>query len=125
MRSTARLDSARRADLLIEILEARSDKDANLEALLTGFREAKELTATRNLLAHNPLMLEVYANDAETEALTEHCIRSVRNDNRVLTLENLKEYTGAVEDLATSLSMAFMEVAQSSEHLWRLRRRNS
>jgi hypothetical protein len=60
--SAARLEFSRRVDLLIEMLEGRSELNESMRGLLDGFRRAKGLARTRNLIAHNPVMLDIYVN---------------------------------------------------------------
>jgi hypothetical protein len=49
--SAARLDFSRRADLLIELLEARMDRDASVNEVLSGMKRARRLSNLRNLIA--------------------------------------------------------------------------
>jgi hypothetical protein len=40
-----------------------------LRGLLRGFIQAKSLAKTRNLIAHNPLMFDIYVNDDASKVL--------------------------------------------------------
>jgi len=119
--SAARMDFYRRAELLIEILEARPERDANLNAILLGIKRAKVLAKTRNLIAHNPVMMNLYVNDDETEAFAQHAISSARAGNQTLDLDDLKEFAAEVEDLSSTLWLTFMKLTGASDHLWRVR----
>lgn len=116
--STARLGFAQRADLLIEILEARVDRTADLNQLLDCFKRAKPLVKQRNLIAHNPVMLDIFVTEDETQMLAEHSITHARS-GQTMGLEDLKEFAAAVEDLSSELWLAFLRVADSSDPLWR------
>ena len=117
--TASRLDFSRRAEWIVEVLEARSERSSEMSALLNGFKRAKELAQLRNLIAHNPVMLELYVNEDETQSFTRHAISSARTGKQSLDLDGLKEFAGEVEQLSSELWMALLNMAQSSEHLWR------
>src|SRR5688572_14790903 len=98
-KSTARLGFALRAGLLIEILEARVDRNAGLDQLLDCFKRAQPLAKKRNLIAHNPLMLDLFVNEDETQMFAEPWIKSARS-GETMSFEDLQEFAGAVEDLS-------------------------
>lgn len=118
--SASRLDFGRRAGLLIEILEGRDNLCENLTTIRDGLKKAKELAKTRNLIAHNPVMLDIFVNDDETEAIARHSITSARTENgKSLDLETLEEFSAEVERLSAKLWIAFLNFAKTSDHLWR------
>lgn len=114
--STARLGFAQRANLLIEILEARVDRTPDLDQLLACFKRAKPLATKRNLIAHNPLMLDIFVNEDETQMLAEHSITHARS-GETMGLEDLKEFAAAVEDLSSELWLTFLRVVNSADPL--------
>jgi hypothetical protein len=115
----ARINFSSRAASIIKLLEARKERDNHLNALLEGFKRAKELAKTRNLIAHNPVILDWYVSEDETESSAEHLITTARSGNKPLDLEGLKEFAGEVDDLAANLWMHFTNAAGTSDHLWR------
>jgi hypothetical protein len=117
--TASRLDFSRRAELLVEVLEARTEKSPEMSVLLNGFKRAKELAQLRNLIAHNPVMLELYVNEDETQSFARHSISSARTGKQSLDLDGLKEFAEEVEQLSSELWMALLKVAETSEHLWR------
>lgn len=117
--SAARLEFSRRAEVLIEILEGRPALTEPLVALLAGFKRAKVLARTRNLIAHNPVMLDIYVNPQTDDIYTEHTIASARSNGQTLSLEQLKEFAVEIEDLSSSLWLNFMKAANSSDSLFR------
>lgn len=119
--STSRLDFGRRAALLVEILEARKSLDDHLKTIRDGMKRAMTLAKTRNLIAHNPVMLDLYVNEDETESVARHSITSARSEGQTLTLEDLEEFASEVEGLSSELWLAFLNFAGTSEHLWRNR----
>lgn len=117
--SAARLDFSRRVDILIEILEGRPALTPPLAALLGGFKRAKVLARTRNLIAHNPVMLDIYVNPHTEDIYTEHTIASARSTGQTLNLEQLKEFAAEVEDISSTLWLHFMQAVNSSDSLFR------
>ena len=120
-----RMEFTRRADLLIAILEGRSERGPHLDEILRCVKTAQGFAKTRNLIAHNPVMLDIYAlgeenEDGELEHFAEHTIRSARDSGPHLTLESLKEFAASVEGLAAQFWMALLKFAGTSEHLWRV-----
>lgn len=116
--STARLGFAQRAELLIEILEARANRTPDLNQLLECFKRAKPLAKKRNLIAHNPVMLDIFVNEDETKMLAEHSITHARS-GETMDLDDLKEFAAAVEDLSAELWQTFLRVVDSAIPLWR------
>jgi hypothetical protein len=116
--AAAKLDFSPRADLLVKQLEDREDRDDSLDAILMGIRRAKELARKRSVIAHNPVMLDLYVNEDETESFARHLITSARFGNQTLDLEELKEFAEEVDGLAAQLWLAFVKAAGTASHLW-------
>ncbi|MEW7972759.1 MAG: hypothetical protein AB2821_04660 [Candidatus Thiodiazotropha endolucinida] len=119
--SASRLEFGRRTDLIIELLEARESLSDHLGILLKGLKRAKQLSQIRNLIAHNPVMLDIYTTEDESRIITRHTITSARTGKKSIDLEELKEFASEVEHLASELWMVFLNVAGNSDHLWRNR----
>ena len=117
--SASKLPFSRRADLLVEMLEARSPLSAHLAALIKGFKRARTLAETRNLIAHNPLLLTLYFDeDMEKVASMEHVIAS-RNPGGGINLEELKEFAAEVDSLASEMWHAFLNETGRTEAITR------
>lgn len=119
-KSTAGLEFGRRASLIVEILEGRDDLCEHQITICVGMKKAKVLAKTRNLIAHNPVMLDLFVNEDETEAVAQHSIKSVRSEQQTLDLEGLEEFAAEVEMLSAKLWLAFLNIAKTSDHLWRV-----
>lgn len=117
--SAASLDFSRRADLLIELLEARSSLSAPLKGLLEGFKLAKSLSKIRNLIAHNPVMLDIFVKLGTDDVLTERTIRSARSRTQTLNFEQLTEFADTVENLSSEMWGHFMKASNDQDPLWR------
>lgn len=97
--STKALALGQRIDLLLELLEQRSgDPAVELAKLLA---RAKAMSETRNLIAHNPLVLDVYASEGGSVEIRES-IASLRKD-RHISLLDLQEFASEAEALASSI----------------------
>ena len=119
-KTAVRLEFGRRVELLLEILEGRENPSVALRGLIDGFKSAKELAKTRNLIAHNPVMLDIYVNETMDDHYVERSIRSARGGAEPFRLEALREFASDVENLASALWGHYMNVAQTSEGAFRL-----
>jgi hypothetical protein len=108
--SVGALDFAKRVDILIEFLEGRQNLDPNLRGLLRGFIRAKSLAKTRNLIAHNPLMFDIYVNDDASKILLVQSITSTRSGAKRIKLDQLRIFADEVESLAGELWGHFAKV---------------
>lgn len=117
--AAAKLNFGSRVDLLLELLEAREARDAHLETIMIGMKRAKELARKRNLIAHNPVLLNLYVNDDETEQLVQYSISSARSEGQTIDLDELREFADEVSDLSSTLWMAFLNASGTSDHLYR------
>ena len=72
--------------------------------------DAIKLAAYRNLVAHNPLNLNMFeAENGEYESRS--VIRSLRNDEHYIDYETMIEVTSATQDVAG-------ELYDITQHLW-------
>ena len=117
--STARMPFAQRASLLLEILEGRGTSSEHIEGLQRALTQARQLAEKRNLIAHNPVMLEIYTNEDETQARTQFAIASARGGGKAITLDELKELSAEIDDLAACMWTCFSNEVGTSEHMWR------
>lgn len=82
-------------------------------------RSAVAIADTRNLIAHNPVMLEIFTNDDESLFKVEHQIRGIRKTDVTMNLEQVKEFADEVESLSNELWLIFTNLAKDSKVLWR------
>ncbi|MEE1948526.1 hypothetical protein V0R48_06040 [Pseudomonas alcaligenes] len=98
--ATSHLNLAPRLELLVAVLRGSTDIAAEkLGQLLT---EAKALAEERNLVVHNPLVLDVY-QDSDGGYKFEHTIQSLRRVEKRLALRDLESIRERAERLATDL----------------------
>jgi hypothetical protein len=112
--TSAKLPFARRVELIIEILEGRADAEQSVP-FIQMLKRAKDLAKTRNDIAHNPVMLNIFVHKATgDDPLLQRCIATARG-GRVIDLAEAKEFAAEVEDLAASLWMNLQRVAPDAK----------
>lgn len=99
-RTVVRMPLASRIELLIEIIESRSETPYFVFA--TALKKAKELAKIRNILAHNPLVLEVYET-GDGNFLTTEVIAAMHNEKHRMSFTELSEFVREAEGLAEQL----------------------
>jgi len=116
--TASRLQFSRRVDLIVEILEGRSPLPQAVSEFVAMLKRAKELAQTRNDIAHNPVMLNVFVHRVTGDVLLEHSIAAARG-NRFIDISSAKEFAAEVEDLAASMWLQIGKVAESASPGWR------
>ncbi|WP_146187241.1 hypothetical protein [Novimethylophilus kurashikiensis] len=98
---------AQRIDLIVELIEYQTEAPfRNLTALLL---RAQELAKTRNLIAHNPLVLDIYEHPDGDIQVKENIV-SLLKDNYRISLSELEQFSSEAEQLATDLYVCATEV---------------
>lgn len=98
-RSTAKLGLAHRIELIVEILSGHEGEIfANLASKL---EEARGMTPTRNLIAHNPLVMDFYQRADGT--LFHREVITALHKERQINLEELQDFARQAEKLASDL----------------------
>jgi hypothetical protein len=105
-KSTKSFRLGQRIDLLIEILEPYEKEP--YKVLSKHLDRAKALAETRNLIAHNPLVLEFYERP-DGSIYHEQVIAAMHKDKKV-TLQELQAFADECEALVTELYAASSEV---------------
>ena len=109
-----RLTFAQRIDLLEVILNSMEESKAvRLSVLL---KQASRLAEQRNLIAHNPLSLDIYTSDVGEHSIRES-IRSLRNSEKGISFEQLVEIRYQTEALVIEIydsqSKLFEEISET------------
>jgi hypothetical protein len=100
---TSKMMLGPRIDLLQAILAPLHQGHAMRLALL--LQRAKELSERRNIIAHNPLGLDLYVTEKGEKTFCES-IRSLRNSEKVLAFSQLIELRFQTEALVIELTDA-------------------
>jgi hypothetical protein len=106
MNLSARADMAHAllSDLeLVDGVQVRVDK---------AFASLTRLAGQRNVLAHNGPMAHVYRNDDSGELVVRHELRSARDPNRQLDLDDIRRLQGEAVTLDEELALLFGLVRQ-------------
>lgn len=117
-KTATRLGFAQRVDLITEILEGRSPVSDEVLVFVGMLKKAKTLAQVRNVIAHNPVMLNVFVRETSGDVLLEQSIATVRG-NRFIDLVDAKEFADEVEDLASTMWLQIGKVAQTGGIEWK------
>jgi hypothetical protein len=110
--SASTLSFGRRVDLIIEILRGRSNVPSVATLLIEKLKRAKSLSEYRNVLAHNPLVADIYVHQITGDVVVEHGISSARKKEKTIDITSLKELAGEVEDLVSELYMILGKIIE-------------
>jgi hypothetical protein len=108
-RAVIRMPLASRIDLLVEIIESRPEVPYFVFA--TVLKKAKEQAKIRNILAHNPLILEVYET-GEGNFLTTEVIAAMHNKKHRMSFTELNEFVREAEGLSEQLYECLARIRQ-------------
>jgi hypothetical protein len=106
--SAAVLSFTQRVDLIIEILKGRKSTAKINHRLITLLEKAKELAKTRNIIAHNPLLIDIYTSKKGEVSSPQIC--SYLNKKRMVTYQTLVDFIKKVEAVAEELNAEFIKV---------------
>ncbi len=98
-KSVSSFKLGQRIDLILELLEAHPG--IVYEQLAAKLSRAKELLVTRNLIAHNPLVLGIL--HADGKFTHKEAIVSLRGGKRRIELPELQAFAAECEQLASDL----------------------
>ncbi len=96
-----------RIDLILELLEAYTGEP--YEVLCAQLKLAKSMAPTRNLLAHNPLFVEISRNANGTNDVVQS-IKSAKDFKKSISLLETQKFAIKTEKLETDLYAAVMNV---------------
>jgi hypothetical protein len=106
MNLSARTDLAQ---ALLSDLELVDGIQARVDA---AFASLRRLAGQRNVLAHNGPMAHVYRNDDSGELVVRHELRSARDPNKQVDLEDLRRLQAEAATLDEELSLLYGLVRQ-------------
>lgn len=94
----AELPFVRKVKILLEDLKSRPG--VPFSALIEHLQDARELAKKRNLIVHNPLVLQVYEKEGGYACQE---VISALHKSEVVTLEELRDLVDKIETLAADL----------------------
>jgi hypothetical protein len=101
----------KRIELLLEILEAYSQQPYSDLAL--QLKRVQALIGTRNMIAHNPLVLELYET-ADGSFLHRQVISHVQKEKEI-DLAELRRFANESEDVSSALWAASLAVFKAHD----------
>ena len=105
--SVSKMNLTPRIDLIINIVESRFQKEEEKSPIINCLNKAKDLAKKRNLIAHNPMSMDVYANDNNEIYGFKEVIASLRNKNNKIHFEDLEQLAKDVEEVKQRLMYEF------------------
>ena len=115
-RHAARQSLRSKIDLLTEILEPRTKSSDEIKKLVELLNQTKLLSEKRNLIAHNPLMLQV-AEDPNDSAPLHECIISARKGGKVISFEELEKIVDEAESIESMLHKFILNLRTRTNHI--------
>lgn len=106
-RSTRGFKLTQRIDLILELVEGRSE--APFWKLSELLLKAKDLARTRNLIAHNPLVLDIYEHPDGDIQIKQNIV-SLHKEDHSISLPELEDFAAESQRLATALYACATEV---------------
>jgi hypothetical protein len=104
LETAARLQFKARTELLIEILNGRGNKGEAVARLIRLLKQALEFANMRNIIAHNPLLIEVSYDKGTFNHVPKIC--KYLNREKKVTKQDLINFCCKVEALAEELDDA-------------------
>ena len=115
--TTSRLGFSQRIDLILEILEARMPISGYVSQFIGKLKRAKVLASTRNHIAHNPVMLNMFVHKTSGDVTLERSIATIRGE-KFIDLASAKEFAAEVEDLASTMWLLVGKIAEEDPQRW-------
>ena len=94
------LNLAPRVDLLLELLEPYQQQECL--TLAEKLRQVKGLARTRNLIAHNPLVLQMH-EDGQGNRIFGSAITAIHKEGHLISLAETQQFAATCEELAFDL----------------------
>lgn len=101
--TASRLRFGQRVKLIIEILEGRNPITNHVRLFVGMLRRAEQLASIRNVIAHNPVMLNMFVDKVSGDVALQHCISVAQRKERTIDLAAAEEYAAEVENLAAEM----------------------
>ena len=100
----SKLSFSNRVDLVRELIAGRPEIPDDLQKQLSErLSAAKQLSETRNIVAHSPLMMTIYEHPQEGWTHTEMGLGNAKNKDKAISLENLGAAAEEAEAMAKEL----------------------
>jgi hypothetical protein len=95
---------AKRVEVLVDLVNSKELEHENKSDFLSNLEKIRKLLEKRNLIAHNPLVLQVY--DEETsESVCRERIISVKKKNKHINYDEIIAIAEKSENLSSSIHL--------------------
>lgn len=99
-----------RVELLMEIIvKKKYIESEKLNKLLNLLKQSLKLSEKRNIIAHNPILLDIYTDESE-QLKEREVIVSKRNCKKRIHLEDLKKMVDEANKLSEELHDSYFEI---------------
>ncbi|WP_404419019.1 hypothetical protein [Marinospirillum sp.] len=93
---------AKRTEVLIDLVSPKNLETENKTEFLNNLEEIRKLLEKRNLIAHNPLVLQVYDEETSDTVWRERII-SEKNKNKSIDYDEIMVIADKSESLSSSI----------------------
>lgn len=107
------LSFAKRVDLISCIIDSKDIPENLRNNFLKLLKEAKAKAEIRNLIVHNPIFISFYEQRNSTGVFRQPEIIGRKKKKKVITIEDLKQFTEDVESLSNDLHALMKQIFQS------------
>jgi len=105
---TSKLGFKQRLDLLLDLLNSHSKDNKVIEDLITDLKKIEEISKIRNMVAHNPLVLEV--SQAQDEPPIKEYIGHILKNHKRVTFEQLMSAVIQLEELENKVLQGLLSI---------------
>jgi len=106
----ADLAFTKRIDLICKLIEDKPIPQEIKSDFIDLLAKAKKTAETRNIIAHNPLQVSVYEHEKSGDLFVCPEIQTIRKKNKILRLQDMREFTAKVEELSSDLQAVVGQV---------------
>jgi len=110
-KTTSKLPFRKRVSIILELLESIELEEKIKSEFISLLNEAVNLSGTRNIIAHNPLQMSVFANN-EGEIKIRPEIKKYLTNNVKVDLGALETFANRVQELAFELHETHQKIAK-------------
>ena len=91
-----------RIDVVVDLVSNKKLSEPNKREFIDNLKKVKKLAEKRNLIAHNPLVLQLFDNETGQDVFRE-IILSVKNERMHIEFDELMVVSQEAEKLSSSL----------------------
>ncbi|TYT73146.1 hypothetical protein [Desulfobotulus mexicanus] len=110
-RSVKNMQFAQRVNLVIDLAKEQDAPKERIEIFISNLNRVKKLAEKRNIIAHNPLVLNIFQEGGYAEGIV-----SSKNENKFICFDELEQLVIQAEALERELSESKMRLR---EHEWK------